>query len=99
LIFSAEQQGAVAEEINRNELNVRDITEQAQTASEQTSTASLELAGLGNSLQGQVRRFQLCPGLRYRAIKGKPALLERGAGPRMVIDVNLYRGVRDDHCN
>ncbi|QEQ88887.1 HAMP domain-containing protein [Pseudomonas putida] len=56
---AAEQQGAVAEEINRNVLNVRDITEQAQTASEQTSTASLELAGLGNSLQGQVRRFQL----------------------------------------
>lgn len=56
---AAEQQGAVAEEINRNVLNVRDITEQAQTASEQTSTASLELAGLGNSLQGQLRRFQL----------------------------------------
>ncbi|MFV3402393.1 methyl-accepting chemotaxis protein [Pseudomonas sp. NY15463] len=56
---AAEEQGAVAEDINRNILSVRDITEQAHTASEQTSTASLELAGLGSALQAQVRRFQV----------------------------------------
>ena len=56
---AAEQQGAVAEEINRSVLNVRSITEQAHTASEQTSQASLELARLGSTLQNQVQRFRL----------------------------------------
>ena len=58
---AAEQQGAVAEEINRNVLNVRDITEQAQTASEQTSTASLELAGLGIHCRGRYAGFSSDP--------------------------------------
>lgn len=56
---AAEQQGAVAEEINRSVLNVRSITEQAYTASEQTTQASMELARLGNTLQGHVQRFQV----------------------------------------
>ena len=47
---AAEQQSAVAEEINRSIMNVRDISEQTSTASKQTAEASIELALLGGSL-------------------------------------------------
>ncbi|KRP52601.1 methyl-accepting chemotaxis protein [Pseudomonas poae] len=56
---AAEQQSAVAEEINRSVLKVRDASEQTATASEQTATASIELARLGVSLQQYVERFKV----------------------------------------
>lgn len=56
---AAEEQHAVAEEISRNVINVRDISEQTASASEETAASSIELARLGNELQGMVSRFRV----------------------------------------
>ncbi|WP_028631950.1 methyl-accepting chemotaxis protein [Pseudomonas parafulva] len=56
---AAEEQTAVAEEINRSVINVRDISDQTSSASEQTASSSVELARLGTHLQGLVGRFRL----------------------------------------
>jgi methyl-accepting chemotaxis protein len=56
---AAEEQSAVAEEINRSIMSVRDISEQTSTASKQTAEASIELARLGGSLQTMVSKFTL----------------------------------------
>ncbi|EIK94339.1 methyl-accepting chemotaxis protein [Pseudomonas sp. M47T1] len=56
---AAEQQSAVAEEINRSVLNVRDISEQTSAASEETAASSVELARLGVHLQSMVGKFTL----------------------------------------
>ncbi len=56
---AAEQQSAVAEEINRSVLNVRDVSEQTSSASEETAASSAELARLGIYLQTLVGRFRI----------------------------------------
>ncbi len=56
---AAEQQSAVAEEINRSVMNVRDVSDQTSSASEETAASSVELARLGTHLQGLVGKFQL----------------------------------------
>ena len=56
---AAEQQSAVAEEINRSVLNVRDVSEQTAAASEETAASSTELARLGTHLQTLVGRFRV----------------------------------------
>ena len=56
---AAEEQSAVAEEINRSVLKVKDVSEQTSTASEQTAAASTELARLGTDLQRSVGRFKV----------------------------------------
>jgi methyl-accepting chemotaxis protein len=56
---AGEQQSSVAEEITRSVLNVRDISEQTAAASEETAASSIELARLGNHLQGLVGRFRV----------------------------------------
>jgi methyl-accepting chemotaxis protein len=56
---AAEQQTAVAEEINRSVLNVRDVSEQTSAASEETAASSVELARLGTHLQVLVGRFRV----------------------------------------
>lgn len=56
---AAEQQSAVAEEINRSVLNVRDISEQTAGASDETAASSIELARLSHELDGLVKRFRL----------------------------------------
>lgn len=56
---AAEQQSAVAEEINRSILNVRDVSEQTSAASEETAASSIELARLGTHLQTLVGRFKV----------------------------------------
>ena len=56
---AAEQQSAVAEEINRSVLNVRDVSEQTSAASEETAASSAELARLGVYLQTLVGRFRI----------------------------------------
>lgn len=56
---AAEEQSAVAEEINRSVLKVRDASEQTAAASEQTAAASIELARLGVDLQQCVGRFKV----------------------------------------
>ena len=56
---AAEQQSAVAEEINRSVISVRDISDQTSSASAQTANASVELARLGTHLRDRVAHFRL----------------------------------------
>ena len=56
---AAEEQSAVAEEINRSVLRVRDVSEQTAAASEETATASVQLTKLSLDLQTLVGRFRL----------------------------------------
>lgn len=56
---AAEEQTAVAEEINRSVLKVKDVSEQTSTASQETAAASVELARLGSDLQGWVGKFRV----------------------------------------
>ena len=56
---AAEQQSAVAEEISRSIISVRDVSEQTASASDETARASVELARLGNQLQMMVSRFRV----------------------------------------
>jgi len=56
---AAEQQSAVAEEINRSVLKVRDVSEQTAAASEETAAASVQLTRLSLDLQTLVAKFKL----------------------------------------
>ncbi|WP_411741718.1 methyl-accepting chemotaxis protein [Pseudomonas veronii] len=56
---AAEEQSAVAEEINRSVLKVRDVTEQTAAASEETAAASVQLTRLSLDLQALVGKFKL----------------------------------------
>ena len=56
---AAEEQSAVAEEINRSVLNVRDVSEQTAAASEETAAASVQLKRLSLDLQALVGKFRL----------------------------------------
>lgn len=56
---AAEEQSAVAEEINRSVLKVRDVSEQTATASEETAAASVQLTRLSLDLQTLVGKFRL----------------------------------------
>jgi methyl-accepting chemotaxis protein len=56
---AAEEQTAVAEEINRSVLNVRETADQSATASAEIAASSVELAQLGGELQNLVRRFKV----------------------------------------
>ena len=55
---AAEEQGAVAEEINRNIVNISQIASQTATGADQTASASNELAKLAGRLQGLVGKFK-----------------------------------------
>lgn len=54
---SAEEQSAVAEEINRNVNRISEVTQQTTTGSEQTAQSSEELAKLAEQLKTMVDRF------------------------------------------
>ncbi len=56
---ASEQQSAVSEEINRNVVNVQELTNQSAVSTEQTASTSLELAKLGEQLSGQVKQFKI----------------------------------------
>lgn len=56
---AAEQQSAVAEEINRNILNISEIVDRTADGASQTSTASHELADLAIQLQQLVNQFKV----------------------------------------
>lgn len=56
---AAEQQSAVAEEINRSVLKVRDVSEKTAAASEETAAASVQLTRLSLDLQTLVAKFKL----------------------------------------
>lgn len=56
---AAEQQSAVAEEINRNITNINDITQQVSVGTDQTRDSSGSLARLAEQLQEQVGHFRV----------------------------------------
>jgi methyl-accepting chemotaxis protein len=56
---AAEQQSATAEEINRNIVNISEVAEETAGGSQQTASASDELARLAADLQGQVAKFKI----------------------------------------
>lgn len=56
---AAEQQTAVAEDINQNVTLIRDVSEQSASDSTEVAAASHELARLGEGLQTQVARFRM----------------------------------------
>lgn len=56
---AAEQQSSVAEEINRNVVNIVDLSNDTAQASEQTSQASAELSTLAEQLKLLVHRFKI----------------------------------------
>ena len=56
---AAEEQSAVAEEINRNIANISHISESNSEGAGQTATASAQLASLATELQQMVARFKV----------------------------------------
>ena len=55
---STEEQSSVAEEINRNIVNIHDISKQTTVNTAQTSDASVELARLDKQLQTLISQFK-----------------------------------------
>ena len=56
---AAEQQTAVAEDINRSVKSIRDLGEQSAAAMEENAGSSQQLATLGRELQGMAAHFRL----------------------------------------
>jgi methyl-accepting chemotaxis protein len=56
---AAEEQAALADEINRNINNISQISEQNSSGAAQTAAASHELANLAVELQGLISRFKV----------------------------------------
>jgi len=49
----------VAREVDRNLVDIRDLSVRSAAGADQTSASSHELSQLANALRGMVRRFQL----------------------------------------
>ncbi|NUT77507.1 methyl-accepting chemotaxis protein [Pseudomonas sp. C1C7] len=56
---AAEEQAQVAREVDRNLVNIRDLSVRSAAGADQTSASSHELSQLANALQGMVRRFRV----------------------------------------
>jgi len=56
---AAEQQTAVAEEINRNISNISELGQHVTSSSEMTASSSEELSQLSHDLQGLVGQFKV----------------------------------------
>ncbi len=56
---ASEQQAAVAREVDRNLMNIRDLSQQTSTGANQTSAASHELSRLAVDLNSMVARFSV----------------------------------------
>ena len=56
---AAEEQSAVAEEINRNVVNINDMAEMISDGSQQTAKSSNDLEALASQLQNVVSRFRI----------------------------------------
>ena len=56
---AAEEQAQVAREVDRNLVNIRDLSTQSATGANQTSAASNELSRLAVDLNGMVARFKV----------------------------------------
>ncbi len=59
VIAAAEEQAAVAREVDRNLVNIRDLSTQSSNGAAQTSAASGELTRLAVDLNSMVSRFSL----------------------------------------
>ncbi len=59
IAIAANEQGAVAEEINRNIVSINDVSEQNSEAAIQLSSESLSLATLSEELKASVVRFKV----------------------------------------
>jgi methyl-accepting chemotaxis protein len=55
---AAEEQSAVAEEINKNIVSINNATDKASEGSRQSAVSSAELARLSSELQYQVNQFK-----------------------------------------
>ncbi len=55
---AAEEQAAVSEEINRNIVNISDVTTETKTSAEQTMETGQSLSGKADRLRELVNRFQ-----------------------------------------
>jgi methyl-accepting chemotaxis protein len=55
---AAEEQSSVADEINRNIININEVAEQTAVGAGQTNTAGQQLAELASNLQSLVNRFK-----------------------------------------
>ena len=56
---AAEEQAQVAREVDRNLVNIRDLSVRSAAGADQTSASSHELSKLANALQGLVQRFRV----------------------------------------
>jgi len=56
---AAEQQGAVAEEINRNIVSISEIAKKSTTGADKIASSSVELNGLATELRGLVKKFKV----------------------------------------
>ncbi|MDH5361373.1 MAG: methyl-accepting chemotaxis protein, partial [Gammaproteobacteria bacterium] len=56
---AAEQQGVMAEEVNRSITNITNIAIETDAGAEQTSNSTAEMARLANELQGLVQQFRV----------------------------------------
>ncbi len=56
---AAEEQSAVAEEINRNIYNISQVADQTTQGAQQSAAASEQLAGLAKQLKGLIEQFRL----------------------------------------
>ena len=56
---ATEEQSAVAEEINRSLVSIRDVSSEVSVGAGQTAQASNDIAQLATNLQGMVARFKL----------------------------------------
>ncbi|QXI29516.1 methyl-accepting chemotaxis protein [Pseudomonas vanderleydeniana] len=56
---AAEEQAQVAREVDRNLVNIRDLSLRSAAGADQTSASSHELAQLANSLRGMVGQFRV----------------------------------------
>ena len=56
---AAEEQSAVSEEINKNIISIREVSEQSTSDSAQTTSTSQELASLASQLQSLILQFKV----------------------------------------
>ena len=56
---AAEEQAQVAREVDRNLVNIRDLSVRSASGADRTSASSHELSKLANALQGMVQRFRV----------------------------------------
>ncbi|MCQ6497941.1 methyl-accepting chemotaxis protein, partial [Vibrio parahaemolyticus] len=55
---AAEEQAQVAREVDRNLVNIQDLSTQTATGAQQTAASSQELSRLATSFQGLVAQFR-----------------------------------------